>query len=89
MTELVEACYRRTGIRVKQGYGMTETVTSVFNQTWDEWDSPIGSSDPAEITSTSMDSEPDPLPQGAVGEIYVRGPTSSPATNNNPLATAE
>ncbi|KAJ9652509.1 hypothetical protein H2198_008257 [Neophaeococcomyces mojaviensis] len=102
--ELVDACYQITGIRIKQGYGMTETCPTVFNQTWDEWDTPIGStgklvpnveskvctpSDAAETTSTSTGSEPDPLPQGAVGEIYVRGPNVFSGYHNNPLATAE
>jgi acyl-CoA synthetase (AMP-forming)/AMP-acid ligase II len=101
--ELVDACYRRTGIRIKQSYGMTESVTSVFNQTWDEWDIPIGGSgrllpnveaklctpiDAAETISTSIDDR-EPLPQGAVGELYVRGPNVFIGYHNNPLATAE
>ncbi|KIW87279.1 uncharacterized protein Z519_12182 [Cladophialophora bantiana CBS 173.52] len=41
--EMVESCFKRTGIRVKQGYGLSETSPTAFNQPWDDWNVTIGS----------------------------------------------
>jgi 4-coumarate--CoA ligase len=100
--ELIDACYRRTGIRIKQGYGMTESCPTAFNQTWDEWNTPVGSTgkllpnmeakvcSPSDVAQTSSGAvESEPLPLGAVGELYVRGPNVFLGYHNNLLATVE
>jgi acyl-CoA synthetase (AMP-forming)/AMP-acid ligase II len=102
--ELIESCFKRTGIRVKQGYGMTETCPTVFNQTWDDWNNPIGSTgqllpnvvakicpliDRSETPGATNDPEPEGLAQGEVGELYVRGPNVFLGYHNNPTATAD
>ncbi|OBT60648.1 hypothetical protein VE03_09949 [Pseudogymnoascus sp. 23342-1-I1] len=100
---MIESCLKRTGIRVKQSYGMTETCPTVFNQTWDDWNNPIGSAGQllpnveakicppsiSEIPTASDDLEPEGLPQGEVGELYVRGPNVFLGYHNNPIATAD
>lgn len=101
--ELIKALFKRTGIRLKQGYGMTETCPTVFNQTWDKWDKPIGSTgqllpnieakvclllDGAEAPQGTSNMEPQTLPQGDTGELYVRGPNVYLGYHKNPTATA-
>jgi acyl-CoA synthetase (AMP-forming)/AMP-acid ligase II len=100
--ELINACFNRTGIRLKQGYGMTETCPTVFNQTWDKWDQPLGStgqllpnveakicelSDNGLDPSGGVESQPRVLQQGEIGELYVRGPNVFLGYHNNPVAT--
>jgi acyl-CoA synthetase (AMP-forming)/AMP-acid ligase II len=100
--ELINACYKRTGIRLKQGYGMTETCPTVFNQTWDRWDQPLGStgqllpnveakicdlSDESMDPSAGLSTEPRILQQGETGELYVRGPNVFLGYHNNAAAT--
>lgn len=102
--ELIESCFKKTGIRVKQGYGMTETCPTVFNQTWSDWNNPIGStgqllpnveakicpaSHTSEVPFTADDPEPEGLSQGEVGELYVRGPNIFLGYHNNATATAD
>ncbi|EXJ92466.1 hypothetical protein A1O3_01017 [Capronia epimyces CBS 606.96] len=41
--ELVKGLYKRTGVRVKQGYGMSETSPSAFFQRWEDWLTTAGS----------------------------------------------
>ena len=41
--ELVEALFKRKQIRVKQGYGLSETSPTIFQQPWQEWNRGIGS----------------------------------------------
>jgi acyl-CoA synthetase (AMP-forming)/AMP-acid ligase II len=104
-TKLINICFKRTGIKIKQGYGMTETCPTVFNQTWDSWDDPVGSTGQllpnveakiCKISSATNEKshriahdQPQSLPQGAVGELYVRGPNIFPGYHNNPAATAD
>jgi long-subunit acyl-CoA synthetase (AMP-forming) len=67
---------------VKQGYGMTETCPTVFNQTWDDWNNPIGSTgellpnveakicpllDTSENLEAANSQEPNGLPQWVSG----------------------
>lgn len=100
--ELINACFKRTGIKLKQGYGMTETCPTVFNQTWDKWDQPVGStgkllpnveakicelSDESFDPSTGATTEPRVLQQGETGELYVRGPNVFLGYHNNRVAT--
>jgi 4-coumarate--CoA ligase len=85
--ELVEAMHRRTGIKVKQAYGLSETSPSCVTQPWGDWDKSIGSigklcpnmqakfcampGDGEEYDPTGKAKE---LPVGATGELYLRGP---------------
>ncbi|KIW62212.1 hypothetical protein PV04_10408 [Phialophora macrospora] len=91
--EMVESCFKRTGIRVKQGYGLSETSPTAFNQPWEDWNVTVGSvgqvlsNMEAKICVPSRDAAP--LPFGTVGELHVRGPNIFMGYHNAPAATAE
>ena len=98
--ELVEAVFKRKKIRVKQGYGLSETSPTIFQQPWEEWDKGIGSTGKmvpnllAKFCEVSTDPESDgkearELPDGEIGELYVKGPNVFKRYHNNQNATAE
>ncbi len=98
--ELVEALFKRKQIRVKQGYGLSETSPTIFQQPWQEWNKGIGSTGKmvpnllAKFCEVSIDAESDgktprELPEGEIGELYVKGPNVFKRYHNNRNATAE
>jgi 4-coumarate--CoA ligase len=100
--EVVEAVFKRTGIRVKQGYGLSETSPGLFHQRWDEWWSGAGSvgwllpNMEAKFCRPRDESVPSAglaleqeLQLGEVGEVHVRGPNVFLGYHNNDSATAE
>ncbi|KAF2429628.1 acetyl-CoA synthetase-like protein [Tothia fuscella] len=97
---VVEAVFKRTGIRIKQGYGLSETSPGLFHQRWEEWLSGAGSvgwllpnmeakfCQPME--ESALEREPtQELKVGEVGELHVRGPNVFLGYHNNDSATAE
>lgn len=85
--ELVEATHRRTGIKVKQAYGLSETSPSCAAQPWHEWNKSIGSigklfpnmeakfcAIPGSQEEHDPNVPPKELGQGGTGELYVKGP---------------
>lgn len=98
--ELVEAVFKRKGIRVKQGYGLSETSPTIFQQRWQDWDKGVGSTGRmvpnllAKFCEVSTDVEKDgekprEVKEGEVGELYVKGPNVFKRYHNNKNATAE
>ena len=96
--EMVSALFRRTGIRVKQGYGLSETSPVIFQQRWQDWDKGIGSNGSmvpnVEVRFCSIPINPDEenmpgteLKRGETGELYVRGPNVFKGYHNNVEAT--
>ena len=98
--ELVEIVYNRLGIRVKQGYGLSETSPCLYQGTWEDWNVDIGSCgallpnieakicvpvDESNVHSTTL--APRSLPQGEIGELHVRGPNVFLGYHNNQAAT--
>jgi long-subunit acyl-CoA synthetase (AMP-forming) len=102
--EMVETCFGRTGVRVKQGYGLSETSPTAFNQPWDDWNVTIGSvgqvlsnmeakiCTPGDASSDLHPTEEEAtlLPLGETGELMSVGPTSLWATTTTllPLSNA-
>jgi 4-coumarate--CoA ligase len=99
--DLVTATFKRTGIRVKQGYGLSETSPTAFYQRWEDWDTAIGSTGLllpnmeakfCEVSETGetegWETRPE-LPRGETGELYVKGPNIFLGYHNKPEATKE
>lgn len=95
---LVEAVYRRIQTGIKQGYGCTEVSPTSHNQSWEEWNTTIGSvgrllpnmeAKYMSIPEDGSDSEPHEVDVGEVGELFLRGPNVFMGYHNNPQATAK
>lgn len=97
--DLVESLFKRKGVRVKQGYGLSETSPTIFVQRWEDWRSKVGTTGwmvpnllakfckvpgPGEESDGSKE-----LPRGETGELYVKGPNVFLGYHNNASATAE
>ncbi|KIW98547.1 uncharacterized protein Z519_00208 [Cladophialophora bantiana CBS 173.52] len=97
--ELVENLYKRKGVRVKQGYGLSETSPTIFIQRWEDWWSAVGTTGVmvpnleakfCAVPGSGEESDGSKeLPRGKVGELYVKGPNVFGGYHNNPNATAE
>ncbi|KAJ5174152.1 uncharacterized protein N7482_000029 [Penicillium canariense] len=97
--ELIDAVYARKGIRVKQGYGLSETSPGLFGGRWEDWNKAIGSV--GNLVSNAQakfvalpegegkSGWTDELPQGEAGELLVKGPNVFAGYHHNPEATAE
>jgi len=87
--QLVES-YRRKGVVLRQGYGLTEVGVNCFSMTSHEAIAQAGAvgkpmmfTDVRIVTPEGMDVE-----EGKVGELFIRGPHVSCGYWNNPQATA-
>jgi 4-coumarate--CoA ligase len=97
--ELVEGLFERTGVKVKQGYGLSETAPTIFMQKWEDWRSAIGTTgvmvpnlEAKFCAVPGSEEESDgskELARGKIGELYVKGPNVFGGYHNNPNATAE
>lgn len=73
---LSKAVYDRTGIRVKQGYGMTEASPSTHIQCWEDWDVHAGAVGRLVPNNTAkfISEDGKELPLGQTGELCIKGP---------------
>jgi 4-coumarate--CoA ligase len=95
---LIEKVFARTGIRIKQGYGLSETSPGAVHQRWDEWRTSAGSigwllpdmeakfCQPIDEAS-GLGQTAQELAEGEPGELYVRGPNVFLGYHNNDAAT--
>jgi len=83
--------YRRRGVVLRQGYGLTEVGVNCFTMTDEEAYTKAGSvGRPLMFTEAKVVSESgQELAAGEVGELCFRGPHVSAGYWNNPQATAE
>ncbi len=86
----VADAYRRRGIVMKQGYGMTEVGVNCFTMTAEESVSKAGSiGKPLLYTELRLvDADGNDVAAGEVGEMWLRGPHVSKGYWSNPEATA-
>ena len=90
-SELARRFTSSTGIRVGQGYGMTECSPVAFLGSWeDRWFHPDSIGSPVVLTECRLiDEEGAAVSSGEIGEIEVRGPQIMLGYWNAPDATAE
>ena len=88
--ELVEWWYKR-GLVIQDGYGMTESAASNCMTPRDYVPTKIGTSGKSLIFTEMkiMSASGEELPDGEVGEIWMRGPTITPGYWNNDKANAD
>jgi 4-coumarate--CoA ligase len=95
---LIDACHARTGIRIKQGYGLSETSPVLCAQRWHDWNGKAGcvgqlvpniEAKFCEIGEFDDVAELSEVLRGQPGELYVRGPNIFLGYHNNAAATAE
>jgi long-chain acyl-CoA synthetase len=88
--ELAEEFEKRTGARVLEGYGLTETSPTVSLVRADEPARPGSCGRPApNIEVTILDDDDNPVPSGETGEVCVRGPNIMKGYYKMPEETAE
>lgn len=92
--EVIKAVYKRLGILIHMGYGLSETsgVTAQLADTWADLEPLLGTSGTAYPgTELSIASTEDGkiVPLGAEGEILIRAATNLISYLNNPAATKE
>lgn len=87
--EIVSALYDRTKLKVKQGYGLSETSPTTHMQAWEDWERYIGSVGPmlANQTAKFMGEDGNELPVGQVGELWIKGPNIFKGYLNNAEGT--
>lgn len=74
--EIVEELWKKRKLKVKQGYGLSETSPTTHTQEWHDWDKKIGSVGklmPNQVAKY-MSPEEKEVPVGDTGELWVKGP---------------
>lgn len=87
--ELVDAVWNRKKLKVKQGYGLSETSPTTHTQPWELWYSTIGSVGTMLPNQTAkyMSPEETEVPVGEIGELWLKGPNIFMGYLNNPAGT--
>ncbi|ADD42580.1 class I adenylate-forming enzyme family protein [Stackebrandtia nassauensis] len=88
--KIARAFEERFGCTLREGYGLTETAAyGTFNQLHrDAKLGHAGSASPRTEVEV-RDTDGKPCPQGAVGEVFIKGPTVMKGYWNRPRETAE
>jgi 4-coumarate--CoA ligase len=92
--ELIKTTSRRVKVAIKQGYGLSETSSTCYVQSWEDWEKYMGSvgkllPNMEAKYMTCGDPESVELPIGEVDELYIRGPNVFMGCLVNPRVTAE
>ncbi|KAK5008042.1 hypothetical protein LTR39_005264 [Cryomyces antarcticus] len=87
--EIVDAVHSRLKLKVKQGYGLSETSPTTHTQPWELWYSTIGAVGTLLPNQTAkyMSPEEKEVPAGEVGELWITGPNIFRGYLNNPEGT--
>ncbi|KAI9843181.1 MAG: hypothetical protein M1837_006543 [Sclerophora amabilis] len=87
--DLVHAVHKRLKIPIKQGYGLSETSPTTHTQTWESWNTTIGSVGlllPNQTAKYMSPSETE-MPVGEIGELWIKGPNVFKGYLNNAEGT--
>jgi long-chain acyl-CoA synthetase len=88
-TEVERVWHERTGIHIHEGYGLTETSPCASHNHIREW-RPGSVGSPVEgVEMCIMDEQGQRLPDGALGEICIKGPNVMLGYFNRPEETAK
>ncbi|KAK5943745.1 hypothetical protein PMZ80_004754 [Knufia obscura] len=97
--ELQEAVFKRCGVRIKQGYGLSETSPTTHEQRFEDWDKKIGTigrlqpNMQAKFCEIGAEDGPEGPPKelkaGEIGELYMKGPNVFRGYWRNEAATRE
>ncbi|TKA48826.1 hypothetical protein B0A49_13105 [Cryomyces minteri] len=87
--EIVDAVHSKLSLKVKQGYGLSETSPTTHTQPWELWYSTIGAVGTLLPNQTAkyMSPEEKEVPAGEVGELWITGPNIFKGYLNNPEGT--
>jgi 4-coumarate--CoA ligase len=95
--EVVLKVFQRLGMRIKQGYGLSEAAPTLFTMKWADWDKKSGSAGRlipnvlAKICAVPDEDETNislqEVPYGTPGELYVQGPNIFKGYLQNSAAT--
>ena len=88
--ELVDELWGKRKLKVKQGYGLSETSPTTHTQRFKDWYSSVGSVGVLLPNQTAkfMSPEEKELPIGEIGELWIKGPNVFMGYLNNPEGTA-
>lgn len=87
--ELAAEFERRTGVKILQGYGLTETSPTISLMRYDDPPRPGSCGRPVDGCEVRIvDEEGSPLPPGETGEIVCRGPNVMLGYRDMPAETA-
>jgi fatty-acyl-CoA synthase len=88
---LIEAWSKQKNVVMRQGYGLTEAGVNCFSMTDEEALRKMGSVGKPIFHSVVrlVDAEGNDVPEGATGELIIKGPHVCTGYWNNPIATAE
>lgn len=83
--DLVDALWNGKKLKVKQGYGLSETSPTTHTQPWEDWYSTIGSVGTLlpNMTAKYMSPEEKEVSAGEVGELWLKGPNIFKGYLNN------
>ncbi|OIW35050.1 acetyl-CoA synthetase-like protein [Coniochaeta ligniaria NRRL 30616] len=89
--ELTEAVWRRLGVPVKQGFGLSETGSVTHVQSWDEWAKYMGSVGKLvpNMEARLVGEDGKEVGDGESGELWLRGPNIFVGYYKQPERTAE
>jgi 4-coumarate--CoA ligase len=87
--ELVDAVWKRKSLKIKQGYGLSETSPTTHTQPWALWYDTIGSVGTLlpNMTAKYIGADEKEVAAGEVGELWIKGPNVFKGYHNNPEGT--